>query len=144
MFLKIVIFIHIVAATIWTGGHLVLTLGFLPKALKQRDFGIIENFESKYEPIGMPALLILVVTGVYMTVHYAPDFFKMDMADHYTRHLVFKFILLIFTLALAVHARFFLIPQRRLKLLAIHILAVTIIAVLFVFTGFSARSGGLL
>lgn len=144
MFLKIVIFIHIVAATIWTGGHLVLTLGFLPKALKQRDFGIIENFESKYEPIGMPALLILVVTGVYMTVHYAPDFFKMDMANHYTIHLVFKFILLIFTLALAVHARFFLIPQRRLKLLAIHILAVTIIAVLFVFTGFSARSGGLL
>lgn len=144
MFLKIVIFIHIVAATIWTGGHLVLTLGFLPKALKQRDFGIIENFESKYEPIGMPALLILVVTGVYMTAQYAPDFFKMDMTDHYTRHLVFKFILLIFTLALAIHARFFLIPKKRLKLLAIHILAVTIIAVLFVFTGFSARSGGLL
>lgn len=144
MFLKIVIFVHIIAATIWTGGHLVLALGFLPKALVQNDFGIIQNFESRYEPIGIPALLVLIITGIYMTFYYAPDFFRMDMADHYTRHLVFKFVLLMATLALAIHARFFLIPKKRLKLLAIHILAVTLIAILFVFTGFSARSGGLL
>ena len=29
---------HLLAATIWVGGHLVLALGFLPKALKNKDF----------------------------------------------------------------------------------------------------------
>jgi putative copper export protein len=144
MFLKSVIFIHILAATIWAGGHLILTLGFLPRALKRRDFSIIEGFESRYEPIGLPSLLILILTGIYMTSAYAPDFFLLNWEDHYTRHLLLKFGLLLLTLALAVHARFFLIPNKALRPLAIHIVLVTAIAVLFVLLGFSARSGGIL
>jgi putative copper export protein len=53
MFLKLIIFFHIICATIWAGGHIVLALGFLPQALKKNDFGIIEAFESKFEPIGL-------------------------------------------------------------------------------------------
>lgn len=144
MVLKSIVFIHILSASIWAGGHLVLSLGFLPRALKQRDFSIIEAFESRYEPIGLPALLILVLTGIYMTSAYAPDFFLLDWQDHYTRHILLKFILLSLTILLAVHARFFLIPKKALKALAIHILAVTALAILFVLLGFSARSGGIL
>lgn len=144
MGLKWIIFIHIISATIWTGGHLILSLAYLPKAIKHNDFGIIESFESKYESIGIPSLVILVITGIYITTVYAPGLLDFDFSDHYTKHITIKLGLLLCTIALAIHARFFLIPKRKLKPLAFHIIAVTIISVLFVFTGFSARSGGLL
>ena len=144
MFLKLVIFTHIIAATIWTGGHLILSLSFLPKALKKNDFTIIEQFEAKFERIGIPALLILVISGIYMAIVYTTGFFEFDFSDHYTRHVSIKFVLLLFTILLAVHARFVLIPKRDLKPLSYHIILVTLLAVLFVFVGFSTRTGGLL
>ena len=144
MVLKSIIFIHILAATIWTGGHLILSLGFLPRALKKRDFGIIERFEAQYEPIGLPALLVLVLSGIYITTVYAPDLLLLDWSDHYTRHILMKFVLLIITIFLAVHARFVLIPKKSLVPLAIHIISVTLLSVVFVLLGFSARSGGIL
>lgn len=144
MALKLIIFIHILAATVWTGGHLTLAIGFLPKALKKNDFGIIESFESKFEPIGIPALLILVASGIYMAMVYTTNFFDFDFSDHYNKHIYIKLILLICTIALAIHARFVLIPKKNLKPLSYHIILVTLLAVVFVFVGFSARSGGLL
>lgn len=144
MFLKLVIFTHIIAATIWTGGHLILSISFLPKALKKNDFTIIEQFEEKFERIGIPALLILVISGIYMAIVYTTGFFEFDFSDHYTRHITIKLVLLILTIILAMHARFVLIPKRNLKPLSYHIILVTLLAVVFVFVGFSTRSGGLL
>lgn len=141
---KIVILVHLLAAMIWTGGHLILSIGFLPAALKNNDFSVISSFEERYEKIGIPSLLVLVITGIYMATVYTPTLFKLEMQDHYTRHIIFKLILLILTIGLATHARFFLNPKKKLRPLAWHILSVTIIAVLFVFVGFSARSGGIL
>lgn len=135
---------HIICATIWTGGHLILTLTFLPKALKKKDFAIIEQFESKFERIGIPALLILVITGIYMATVYTTNFFAFDFYNHHNKHVYIKLILLICTLALAIHARFVLIPKRNLKPLSYHIVLVTLLAIAFVFVGFSTRSGGLL
>lgn len=144
MLIKSIIFFHILAATVWTGGHLILSLGFLPAALRKNDFSIIEAFELRYERIGIPALIILLVTGIYMTTFYAPELFEFDWSDHYSRHILLKYGALLATIALAIHARFFLIPSRKLKPIAVHIVAVTILAVCFVFLGFSARSGGIL
>ena len=50
-----IILIHIIAAAVWTGGHLVLAIRFLPKALKNQDPAIIDFFESSFERIGIPA-----------------------------------------------------------------------------------------
>lgn len=144
MFLKFIIFLHIICATIWTGGHLILCLGFLPKALKKDDFSIIEQFESKFERIGIPALIILVITGIYMATIYTNNFFNFDFSNHQNKHIYIKFILLLCTIALAIHARFFLIPNKQLKPLSYHIILVTLLSVVFVFVGFSLRSGGLL
>ncbi|GAA3564214.1 CopD family protein [Snuella lapsa] len=144
MLLKFLIFIHIICATIWTGGHLILCLTILPKALAKNDFSIIESFETKYERIGLPALIILLLTGIYFTTVYTTNLLDLNFTDHYTRHILIKFLLLISTLLLALHARFVLIPKRALKPLSYHIILVTTLAVLFVFVGFSARSGGLL
>lgn len=141
---KIVILVHLMAAMIWTGGHLILSIGFLPTALKNNDFSVISNFEERYERNGIPSLLVLVITGLYMATIYTPSLLDLDMQDHYTRHIIFKLILLLLTVGFAIHARFFLIPKKKLRSLAWHIVSVTIIAVLFVLVGFSARSGGIL
>ena len=121
-----------------------MSIGYLPKALKKNDFELISSFEKKYEPIGIPSLFILIATGIYMATYYAPNFFEFDFTDHYIKHIAIKFLLLLCTIGLAIHARFFLIPKKRLRPLAFHIILVTTIAVLFVFVGFSVRSGGLL
>jgi hypothetical protein len=55
-----------------------------------------------------------------------------------------KWGLLLATVGLAIHARFFLIPKKALRPLAVHILLVTLFSILFVLLGFSARSGGIL
>lgn len=68
-----IILIHIIAAAVWTGGHLVLAIGFLPKALKDQDPGIIDFFESSYKRIRIPALLFQVITGFYLIHYYASD-----------------------------------------------------------------------
>ena len=141
---KAIIFIHILAAMVWTGGHLVLALCILPQALKKNDFSMIEQFEGRYERIGFPSLLVLVATGAYMAFVYAPDFLDLDLGNHYTRHILYKLILLALTLGLALNARLFLFPKKKLRTLAWHIGAVTLIGVLFVLVGFSIRSGGVL
>ena len=144
LFIKIIIFLHILFATIWTGGHLILSIGFLPAAIKKRDFSIIESFESRFERIGIPSLLLLLITGVILTIYYCPQFLEFNLTDHYTKHILIKYILILITIGLALHARFILIPKRDINTLSWHILLVTLLSVLFVFTGFSARSGGMI
>ena len=64
-----VIFLHVLAATVWTGGHLVLATTVLPRALRQRSPQRLLDFEQGYERIGMPALAIQVVTGLWIAGH---------------------------------------------------------------------------
>jgi len=40
MTFKILVLLHILSATIWTGGHLVLAIIVLPKALKKKRIRI--------------------------------------------------------------------------------------------------------
>ena len=41
--------LHILAATIWTGGHIVLSVVVLPKVLRERSPARLLEFESVYE-----------------------------------------------------------------------------------------------
>ncbi|GAB4199762.1 MAG: CopD family protein [Bacteroidia bacterium] len=139
------IFLHIVFACIWVGGHIVLCFGYLPKALKNKDVSVIQNFESVYEKIGIPALAGQIITGVIMFLLRVQDFSNLlNWGDFYGRHFLLKMILLLITLALALHARFRIIPnlnENNLPLLAVHIILVTIIGILFVLIGLSIRVG---
>ena len=44
--------LHILAATIWTGGHIVLSVVVLPRVLRERSPQRLLDFESVYEKIG--------------------------------------------------------------------------------------------
>ena len=139
---KYLILLHVLAATIWVGGHLVLAIGFLPVVLKRQDLALLQSFESRYEKVGMPALLLLVITGVWMALDYLPFTAWFNWQDHMSQHISLKLLWLAITLGLAAHARLRIIPklnEKKLPLLAAHIIAITIVSVLFVITGLSIR-----
>ncbi len=144
---RLVLILHLLGAAVWVGGHLVLTLGFLPRALRERDPRLLLDFESRYERIGIPALLVQVVTGLILAWRYLPDpaaWFSFE--SPVATHIFWKLALLALTLLLAIHARLRLIPRLDapgLPLLAAHVVTVTVLAVLMVAVGAGIRTGGL-
>ena len=53
---KYVLLAHILGATVWTGGHLVLAARILPEVLRRRSASMLLDFEKRYELLGMSAL----------------------------------------------------------------------------------------
>lgn len=144
---RYVLMLHVLGASVWAGGHLVLALSVLPRALRAGDAQIVHDFESTYERVGLPALVVQVVTGLWLAHRLLPsvgDWFAFDST--LSTLLGLKLIALGCTLGLAMHARLKLIPQldeHTLKPLAVHIVAVTLLAVFMLVLGVGFRTGGL-
>ena len=141
----IVLLLHLLGATVWTGGHLVLALSILPKALRENSVSRIQDFEQVYEKIGIPALIIQVLSGLWLAYRLVPDLsFWVQLDNSVVRLIWFKLLLLLITLLLAADARIRVIPtlsSKNLRQLAWHIIPVTLISVLFVVVGVSFRTG---
>jgi putative copper export protein len=144
---NLTLFLHLLAATVWTGGHLILALAILPRVLRSRSAAELLQFESAYERIGLPALLIQVISGLMLAHSLSPDLTRwFDFDDPVGRLIGLKLGLLFLTAAFAIDARLRLIPKldaSRLNSLAWHIVPVTVISVLFVVVGLSFRTGWL-
>lgn len=138
--------LHLLGAAVWTGGHLILALVILPRALRRGSPEELLRFEAGYERIGIPALLLQVITGLWLAYLWLPDpgaWFSLESAQ--SRLILTKLGLLAATLALAADARLRLIPRLapdRLTALAWHIVPVTVLSVLFVPVGAAFRFGG--
>lgn len=137
--------LHVLGATIWAGGHLTLAVAILPEALRRRQAVIVSEFERRFERVGLPALALQIVTGLWLAQHL------LGSPDHWfasgpvARVVQVKLGLLALTLGLALHARLRVIPRlsdATLPTLAWHIRIVTLAAVLFVLAGASIRFGG--
>jgi len=143
----IIFLLHILAATVWTGGHLVLALTILPPALRQRSISELQWFESAYEKIGIPALIVQVVTGMWLAHRLLPDVVEwFNFYNPIARPIAIKLLLLFTTVAFALDARIRVIPkltEERLTSLAWHIIPVTLVSVLFIIVGVSFRTGWL-
>lgn len=140
--MKWLILLHVLGATVWVGGHLILSIGFLPKALQQKDPSIVLDFERQYERIGLPALLIQIVTGISMALIYVPLSEWGSLATSHHVYLWTKVGLLAGTVASAIRVRFFILPtltRETLPTLAFYIVLVTVFALLFMITGLSFR-----
>ncbi|MFZ5496877.1 MAG: CopD family protein [Verrucomicrobiota bacterium] len=141
----VLLILHILGATIWTGGHLVLATAVLPRALRARRAGILTDFEQGYEKVGMPALAVQVVTGLWLAHRLlgAPgNWFAAAPLAHVVQ---FKLLCLAGTAALAIHAKTRVLPRlsdATLPVMAWHIAGVAVFSVLFVLAGASARLGG--
>ncbi len=139
------LFLHLLGASVWVGGHLVLLFGVLPGALRQRDPQPVRHFEQLYERIGIPALLVQIVSGFWLASLWLPHaqwFESSAMA----RLVQAKLVLFVATALLGAHARLALIPRldaQRLPQLGVHIVLITLTAVAFVWVGSGFRFGGL-
>jgi len=144
---ELLLLLHILAATVWTGGHIVLSLVVLPRVLKERSPEELLKFESVYEKIGMPALIVQVVTGFMLAHRMLPNVSEwFNLSNPIAHVLAAKFILLALTIGFAIDARLRVIPvlsEKNLKDMAWHIVPVTIFSVLFVIAGVSFRTGWL-
>ena len=141
--------IHLLSATIWAGGHLILAVGVLPKALKFRDFKYIYEFEKPYSAIGMPSLLFLVITGVLMAYDFGIRTGVWFSFTTPTETVVsLKLICLLLTVCLAISANVRLIPKlkkgdmSKLNEMSVHIICVTLLGVTMVILGSFIRYGG--
>ncbi len=142
-----ILLLHILAASIWTGGHLVLALTILPRVLREKSIAELLRFEAGFETVGIPALIIQVTTGIWLAHDLIPEItLWFSLENPLARLIMAKLCLLLMTLGLALDARLKIIPnltQDNLVILAYHIIPVTLISVLFIVVGVSFRAGGL-
>jgi len=144
---RILIAFHLIGAAVWIGGHLVLATTILPRALRNRDPSIILDFENGYERIGLPSLLLQVVTGLLLAYYWSPEisaWFRLD--SNVSIYIVTKLGLLTATLGLALNAKFRVIPninRDNMHMLASHIVLVTVMSIGFLLAGIAIRTGGL-
>ncbi len=146
----LLLIIHLIAATIWVGGHLVLAIGYMPRALKYKDFSYIGNFEKKYEPIGMPSLLLLVITGISMAYDYDAGLKSWFSFSNSIETVVsLKLSCLLLSVCFAISAQTRVLPKLRkgniskLPEMAVHITSVTLLGVTMVILGSFVRYGGI-
>jgi len=147
MYHHILLIVHLLAATIWVGGHLFLSIRFLPEAIKTKEVSIIKNFKDKFEPIGMPALIISILTGIAMAYDYDVTFTKwFSFSNGIEKVVSLKLILLFITITLAMNAQLFLFPKltsKNLPKAALQIILVTLIGVTMLILGSLVRIGGI-
>jgi putative copper export protein len=141
----VVLLVHILGATVWTGGHLVLAFVVLPRALRERAPEQLMWFEVGYERIGLPAFVLQVLTGLWLAHRLIPDPRNwLDVSNPIACVILVKLTLLLVTLGLAADARLRIVPNlsaTNLRALAWHIVPVTIASVLFVAAGVTFRTG---
>ncbi|POS03114.1 hypothetical protein Q361_101221 [Flavobacterium croceum DSM 17960] len=144
---QLILIIHLLAATIWVGGHLILLLRYVPKAIKTKSLEELSAFRKNFEPVGMPSLFILIVTGIIMAYNYNVTIEKWFLFENAIEKIVsIKLILLFVSLTLAFITIKFVLPSiDKLSpfLLYFIIFLVTTIAVMMLILGSLVRVGGL-
>jgi len=142
-----VLIIHLLAATVWVGGHLLLAICYLPTALKKKDPHIILSFEKKFEALGMSSLALLIITGIWMAYDFGITIETwFHFSSGFEKVVSLKLILLFCTFFCAVCAQFFIIPnlnKNNIKKMAVIILTVTSLGVAMLVLGSTLRYGGI-
>jgi|LNFM01.1.fsa_nt_gb putative copper export protein len=144
---KLIVMLHLLGASVWVGGHVILSLVVLPPALRQRDPAPIRAFEQRFEKVGIPALALQVASGLWLAHYWIPDWTRwFAFGSPQAALIAVKLGLLGLTALLGVHARWRLIPRLTadtLPQLAGHIIAVTLLSLGFLVAGSGIRLGGL-
>ena len=142
----ILLILHLLAASIWVGGHLLLSIRFLPEALQKKDLSIILNFKDKFEVVGLPSILILLISGIMMAYNYGVPFSRwFSFSDGIEKIISIKLILIFTTIILAAYSQLYIFPKansERMFPLAFQIILVTLIGVGMLVLGSLIQLGG--
>lgn len=140
---KIALILHLFGASVWVGGHLYLLIRLMPRFVRENDVAGFLKFEKSYEPLGMTALVVQVITGLYMMNAIVPMTMWGEPMGFLTALIHGKLTWLGLTILTALHARFRIIPKlqngthtpRTLSLMGIHVALICLWSVAFVITG---------
>ena len=144
---QLLLIIHLLAATVWVGGHLILLLIYVPKARKTNSLDGISFFRKNFEILGMPSLILLLLTGVLLAYDYDVSIDKwFQFKGGIARIVSIKLLLFITTITLALTATKFIFPKLKNEpkpILYVFIVLVTSIAVTMLVLGSLVRLGGI-
>lgn len=142
---RFVLLFHVLGATVWTGGHLVLATRILPVAVRERSAATLLAFEQRFEALGISALVLQVATGLWLAWHLVPPSMWWSLDNPVSRMLVLKFSCLAITILFALDAQFRVLPRltdENVTSMLPHVITVTTLSVLFVVAGVGIRTGG--
>ena len=115
----IILILHLLGASVWVGGHLVLLISVMPKAMRLRSPEIILSFEERYERVGIPALIMQLLTGLWLADRLVPGVLPaLGLHDRLQQLVALKLALLLATAAFGTHARLRLIPRLSVRTLS--------------------------
>lgn len=146
---QLLLIIHLLCAAIWVGGHLYVAIIIIPSVLKSRNATKMLNFEKSFEPLGMPSLLILIITGIWMMYQFGVrlgDLFAFSTPIETAISLKVTFLLS--TVALAISAQTWVLPSvrkspKRIPVMAVHVILVALLGVALLTVGSFVSRGGL-
>ncbi|WP_410879665.1 CopD family protein [Myroides sp. DW712] len=147
--IHILVLLHLMGAAIWVGGHIILSVVLLPQVWREKAVYKLLDFERRYEWVGMPALGVLLVTGVRMAYLYQVTLTMwFTFQSPIERVISLKLICLIAIVLFALSAQFYVLPRlkkdsSKLPLMIFHILSVTAISILMLVLGSFVRYGGI-
>ena len=139
--------VHLLATTIWVGGHLFLVFRILPAAIKLREVSILSDFREKFGKIGMPSLITLIITGILLAYDYnvsISDWFSFETPIE--KIVSIKLLLLFISLILVVHSQKYVFPNLKPEPMLpaiLEIYSVTLLAVSMLVLGSLVRIGGI-
>lgn len=137
----LLLFLHLLGACIWAGGHLILLFVIMPEARRIQSPEYLLRFEKMYERIGMPALFTQLITGGLLFAAMFPTG-GFSVSHPLSYKLYIKLGLLLVTFAIAIHARFFVLKNftaAKLPLMHKHIAVVTVVSLLFILAGINFK-----
>ena len=147
MLYKFLIVLHLLGSSVWIGGHIVLVLVVLPKAMRERDPIRVRDFERGFARVGLPALALQVFTGLWLTTYWGIDWRTVFSTPTPAAHLALaKLVLLAAVVVIGAHAERRVLPRlsaETMGFFAAHAWAVTVLSLLMLIAGAGIRTGGL-
>jgi len=146
MLYKLMVMLHVLGACVWIGGHLVLVVMVLPRALRTRDPAGVTDFEHRFGRLGLAAIVVQLATGLWLADRWIGGWSTLFSEPTPQGHLVLsKLTLLAVTLGLAGYAFHRVLPriETRLRLFAVLAGVTTALGVLLLALGVGIRTGGL-
>lgn len=146
---QILLIVHIIAASIWVGVHLYLFVRLMPRFVRNQDVAAFLQFEKSYEPLGLLALAVQVITGVYMLNAMVPMSQWLAPLGQLGGLIYAKLFWLLLTIITALHARLRVVARfekgvhdaKTMRLMMVHVGLICLWAIAFVVTGVAFRFG---
>jgi putative copper export protein len=102
--------LHLLGASVWIGGLVILAIGVAPKARKEGSIARTRSFESSFHILGMVAITLQFLTGFRLAMIYVGGMKGLfDFSNHGAVLFLWKLVLILVSMAV------FVVFKKKLK-----------------------------